>query len=227
MSPVYLVPGWAYPASAMTPLQEALNDCGFTEVMITSAEALPVTGPPALLIGWSLGGVQALRHALAHPACCRHCVLISSTPKFCCPPDHSFPGQPPGAVNVMLRGLPRNRRMVLENFFRKSAAPKRLTDEALNRRIDDIASTPTEALTEGLQILLDTDLRNQLQSAPFPVLALHGAEDQIIPSQVLTAWPDLMPDCETWLDAETGHELVLDQSARVARTITQAVENTR
>lgn len=227
MNPVYLVPGWAYPARAMMPLKEALEGCGFTEVVIAPAEALPVAGPPTLLIGWSLGGTQVLRHALAHPACCRHCVLISSTPKFCCPPDHSFPGQPPGAVKLMVRGLPRNRKMVLEDFYRKSAAPKRLTEQELNRRMEDIASTSTEALIEGLEILLGTDLRSQLHSVPFPVLALHGDGDEIIPPQVLPEWSALIPGCATWLEADTGHELVLDRANRVARTITQAVENTR
>lgn len=219
--PVRLVSGWGYPGSALAPLVTALREAGLRDVRPAGSEGLPEDGQPAVLVGWSLGGLRVFRYAMRHPAACRLCVLIGATPRFCRDPGDDFPGQPATAVRLMLRNLARDRDRVLRDFYRRCAAPADRSDADLDARLKEAARIPLAELENGLRELLETNVRPRVGEAGFPRLVLHGERDEVVPAGAARGWGGT---AVTHLHPDEGHELPLRSPGWVARRIRDAVQ---
>ncbi|TAN37189.1 MAG: alpha/beta fold hydrolase [Verrucomicrobia bacterium] len=180
MKPALLmIGGWAHPAAALRPLAAAVTD--FAEPQLLAAyEPLPKFDQPALLLGWSLGGLRALRAALAEPERWLGLVLVSSTPCFCSAPDWPH-GVEPARVRAMKAALRKNPEAVLRQFFADVAAPAPLASATVEEQVRAALALGGAVLAKGLDELLNTDLRLPAAHATEPTLVLHGREDRIIP----------------------------------------------
>lgn len=180
MKPALLmISGWAHPAEALRPLAEAVTE--FAEPRLLAAhEPLPQLDQPAVLLGWSLGGLHALRAALAESERWLGLVLISSTPRFCSAPDWPH-GVKSARVRTMKIGLRKKPEAILRQFFADVAAPAQLAPATLEEKVRTALALGVDVLAKGLDELMAINLRAQGEQATKPTLVLHGREDWIIP----------------------------------------------
>src|SRR6185312_877253 len=97
--PLVLLHGWAMHGGVLAPLVDALadrctmhvvdlpghgwsRDCGLPLEPSACAAAIAQATPPALWLGWSLGGLIALTAALEQPQQVRGLAMLCATPRF-------------------------------------------------------------------------------------------------------------------------------------------------
>ena len=172
--------GWAHPAGALQPLADAVRE--FAAPRLAAAhEACPTPAQPAFLLGWSLGGLLALREALAAPERWLGLILVGSCARFCAAPDYPC-GVAPARLRALQTALRRNPAAALGPFFADVAAPQALAPAASAAQVRAALALGTDALAAGLETLRTLDLRPYLRDCAKPVLILHGREDRVIPA---------------------------------------------
>ena len=214
---IVMLGGWAHPAAALQPLADAVRDFAAPR-LVAAHEPLPTPERSAFLLGWSLGGLRALRAACAAPERWRGLILISSCARFCAAPDYPH-GLAPARVRAMKAALRRNPAAVLRQFFADAAAPQAVPPEALAERVRDALAIKAETLATGLESLLTLDLRSALEQYEQPALILHGREDLVIPWRA-GAWLADHLRCSRFVPlAGAGHDLPRGAPEPVAQEI--------
>ncbi len=137
----------------------------------------------ATLLGWSLGGQVAMRAALDHPHKIARLVLLASTPKFVSTADWAR-GMAPADLQDFGAALLADPQATLLRFLslqtRGMPGQKPLLQQ-LRQTLLAAPQAQAEALSSGLTILHDTDLRAELPRLMQPTLVLHGALDTLTP----------------------------------------------
>jgi pimeloyl-[acyl-carrier protein] methyl ester esterase len=185
-SRIVCIGGWGSTNDAWSDLARALP--GYTlepvpwwaclDPQSSALEARLAGIRPALILGWSLGGLLALRCALDGlspdiPVC-----LLAGTARMCAEGD--YPGVDPRALRAMRIGLARDRRDVMSGFAALCGAPSAPTG-FVERYVARSRAVPPEALSAGLSFLEATDVRDRLPLFGTRVLWLHGDRDAVIP----------------------------------------------
>ncbi len=193
--PLVMISGWAHTADVLRPLADLL--AGDFDVLRFSTRDLAARGAtyadglqaalralssPAVVLGWSMGGLIAIETAARDPGLFAGLILVASTPRFCS--DEDFPqGTPEKNVRALAAALRRHPESVWPGFFREVAAPHEPDARSLRAGIEAASMIGTEALCADLAYLRETDLRRTAASLQVPLLAVHGREDRIIPWQ--------------------------------------------
>lgn len=148
-----------------------------------SRRVMDATPPHAVLLGWSLGGLVALRAALDTPARLRGLVLANTTPRFVAAPDWPE-GMPPEQLQEFADGLTGDYRETLRRFLSLQVR----SDEAARavlRRLREVlfahGEPDTASLGKGLELLRGSDLRTELGAIHLPTLVLAGGRDRLTP----------------------------------------------
>lgn len=163
-----------------------LSSCppqGFTLDDMAGAVAAIVPRDAAWL-GWSLGGLVALRAALVGHAISR-LVLVATTPRFVS--DQDWPcAMAAGTLAGFAAELQVDYRQTVRNFLtlqlrgdRRAATLLPMLRAILAERGDPAP----EALRAGLEILAVTDLRDDLAALRQPALVIAGERDRLTPSE--------------------------------------------
>ncbi len=169
------------------------------------SQAMPST---CHLLGWSLGGLVAMRLADQEPDRVDSLTTVAASPKFVAA-DH-WPGMSRSVLEQFMMQLGGNREGTLLRFLAlncvgSSAARK---DMRVLRDIfcDGPAPAPS-ALHGGLQILMDVDLRHALPEYTMPVCMLFGDNDAIVPRDTCMAVKSA--------GVKNGHLSVLEDCAHI------------
>jgi len=202
--PLVLMHGWAMHGGIFTPLIDVLADqCTMYVVDLPGhgysrdstlplapsicATAIAAVTPPALWLGWSLGGLVALTAALEQPQHVRGVAMLCATPKFV--RDESWPyGSDASLVRQLAVDLETDYHATLERFIALeamgSADPRaelrRLRAEAFSR-----GEPQLRVLQEGIRILETTDLRARLPQLTQPSLWMAGRRDRLVPPSAM------------------------------------------
>jgi pimeloyl-[acyl-carrier protein] methyl ester esterase len=159
----------------------------------------------ALLVGWSLGGQLALQLAGRNALRVRGLVLIATTPRFVRSEDWPY-GLPASVLAGFAAALERDQARTIADFLalqvRGSAeadAVLRTMQQALHER------TEPEALSAGLGMLRDNDLRELARTLDIPTLIIAGQYDRVTPPAAARALAQLMPDAQLLEVARAGH----------------------
>ncbi len=204
--PVVILHGWAMHGGMMEPLVDALADrCSMHVVDLPGhgysrdstlplepsacAQAIAERTPPALWIGWSLGGLVALTAALEHPQHARGLGVICGTPKFS--RDEEWPyGSDPKLVRQLADDLETDYHATLERFIALEAMGSP-DPRAELRHLRSLMFTRGEpnmrVLQEGIRILETTDRRADLASLSVPNQWIAGHRDRLVPPPAM-AW---------------------------------------
>lgn len=199
-APLVLIHGWAMHGGMFEPLVDALQDhCTMHVVDLPGhgysrdstlpldpsicATAIAAATPPALWLGWSLGGLVALTAALEQPQHVRGLVMMCATPKFV-RDDRWLYGTDASLVRQLALDLETNYHATLERFMALEAMgspdPRaelhRLRAEAFSR-----GEPQLRVLQEGIRILEATDLRARLPQLSLPNVWLAGHRDRLVP----------------------------------------------
>jgi len=154
------------------------------------------TSAPAILVGWSLGGLVALAWAARRPDTVRGLVLVGATPAFVRRDDWPH-GMATELFDEFARALAQDWRATLQRFLalqaRGGEAARRVI-ERLRAELFAHGEPVPETLAAGLELLRNTDLRPRLPAVRCPTLIVHGGHDTLCP-----------PAAAEWLAANLAH----------------------
>jgi len=185
------LPGHGLRAGEPFPSLDALAD----ELL----SRLPSEG--GTVLGWSLGGLIALRMAERDPGRVQRLLLVASSPRFVQAGDwpHALA---PTVLQGFAEDFARDPQGSLRRFLALQTRGARLDRIRLHALRDAVLSLPPSpaALEAGLALLRECDLRPLLERLAQAPAWLLGGEDRIVPAAVARDLMALRPDLdlEVW-----------------------------
>lgn len=235
--PLVFIHGWGQNGGAWQGLLEALSAQYPTHILELPGHGAAVWQAPGFdldalvdkyaaqapasctVIGWSLGGILALRWAQRYPAQVQKLVLMATTPCFGERSDWSH-GTPDAVQKAFAEAIVTNPTQGLQRFadlLAEGEADVRGVRRQL-RALLAAAPTPyTDALSAGLDFLAETDLRARLHETPpqQATLLLHGEGDTITPFAAAEWLAATLPHARLHALPHCGHAPMLSHSAEV------------
>lgn len=175
----------------------------------------------AYWMGWSLGGLISLAFAERYPERIKKMVLISATPCFVKNEDWSS-AMEPAVFQAFAENLDSNQADTLHRFLLLQARGSAHSRDTIRQLAEQLAIEQppvAEALTAGLNLLINTDMREQLSLLQCPVKMILGERDTLIPKEMLLAATQLKPQIETTLLAGAGHAPFISQPSECQNEI--------
>jgi pimeloyl-[acyl-carrier protein] methyl ester esterase len=175
--------------------------------------------PRAIWLGWSLGGLVAMRAALDEPASVRGLVLISSSPRFVIGEDWTC-GVAPSVFAEFGTGLADDYRGTIERFLALETLGSehaRAELRALKAEVFAHGEPAMSALAEGLRVLDATDLRADLARIRVPSLWIAGRRDRLVNAEAMR-WAAARSGGR-YIECNSGHAPFLGHAAALAASI--------
>jgi pimeloyl-[acyl-carrier protein] methyl ester esterase len=162
----------------------------------------------AVLIGWSMGVLVALKAFHLLRSRLAGVVLVAGTPRFTVAAD--FPhGLSAAEVKALAAGLRRDYQKTMGEFFKRMFAKGEIDRSQYQRIVHEIVmgggSPDRDAARESLQILTSLDLRDRLPLVDRPVLLIHGELDTICPAAASAYMADRLPEAALQIMPGCGH----------------------
>lgn len=179
--------------------------------------------PVAPWLGWSLGAIYAIEAALRAPERVPALISIAGSPCFVRKSDwpHGVEAEVFERFGSDLHanyGATIGRFLALEVQGDVAARSEiRWLRERLSQRPDPASA----ALTDGLALLADTDLRAQLPGLRVPSHWIAGQHDRLVPSTALKWAADSAPNARFLSVPAAGHAPFLVQPVAIATSISQ------
>lgn len=184
---------------------------------------LAVVPKRAAWLGWSLGGLVAMRAAQRHPRHVSALVTLASTPCFVRQPGWQSAMLPSlletfsvELVQDYVRTLERFLSLQVRGSERANAVLKALRATLLAHGEPDAA-----ALLAGLDILRSSDLREGLKSLDRPWLMIMGERDMLVPVNAGREASRLCASARLEVIEGAGHAPFLAAPQAVARLISR------
>ncbi len=187
------------------------------------ADQLPAN---ADVLGWSLGGQVAMRIALDRPDMVRRLVLVGATPCFVNKPDWET-GVQPRVFDDFARDVNLDyQKTMLQNITLQcmNAKDARKTIKILREKFLERPAANTQAIRHGLQVLLDTDLREEVQYLRKPTLLIHGDRDNLAPVQAAHWMMQNLPVGFLRVISGSAHAPFLSHQAQFIEALNQFLE---
>lgn len=150
--------------------------------------------PPAIWMGWSLGGLVALAASLRQPEKVEKAILVGATPCFSRQEDWGY-GVSAAQQAAFSKGLDEDFEDTLEQFFVQCFGANRV-EEALDL-LGYSSLTDTlparEVLHSGLELLYGSNLLSGLGSSTVPTLYIGGTRDRTISPETFEQAAARMP----------------------------------
>lgn len=233
---VVLIHGWAMHGGIFSPLTNLLATHfrvhvvdlpghGFSREephfdVTECARSIAAATPRALWLGWSLGGLVALRAALDLAQQVRGVALIASSPRFVSAPD--WPCGVAAAVFAEFGAeLDLHYRHAVERFLAletmgSAHAQTELRD--LKKHVFERGEPNTVALGEGLRALEDSDLREDLSHLAMPSLWIMGRRDRLV-SPAAMVWAAARVPQGRSIEVNSGHAPFISHATEIASAI--------
>jgi pimeloyl-[acyl-carrier protein] methyl ester esterase len=161
----------------------------------------------AAWVGWSLGGLVALRAALMQPARVTALVCIASSPCFVRRPDWQS-AMLPQLLDSFAGELEQDYARTLNRFLALQVRGSAGATEALKRLRATLLARGRprpEGLRAGLAVLRSADLRAAVRHLHCPSLLVTGERDTLVPAAAGRATAALLPDARLETVAAAGH----------------------
>jgi pimeloyl-[acyl-carrier protein] methyl ester esterase len=179
--------------------------------------------PPALWLGWSLGGLVALHAAQAMPASVLGLAMLCASPRFV--RSESWPqGMDISVFTGFADDLARDYRATIDRFLMLEAqGSDHVRDDIrlLREQVFAVASPDPTRLVQGLVLLQDSDLRDGLPTLSMPSLWLAGRRDRLVSPAAMRAAAALAPGSRFIQFEHGGHAPFLSHAADVASALAE------
>ena len=184
-------------------------------------EVLGIMPERAHVLGWSLGGLVALRMADKAPERVLSVVTVATSPRFTVG-ENWVAAMKPDILGKFAEMFDEDHEGTLVRFLAlncKGSAAMR-EDTARLKEILYFCGLPApKALRGGLDILRDADLRAALPALPMPVLMLFGENDHIVPAAAMAASASLINNGRTALIEQVAHVPFLSAPETFTRAV--------
>lgn len=185
------------------------------------AQRIAAQTPPAIWLGWSLGGLVALQAAMLPESAVQRLVMLAASPRFVEGPDwpHAV------AADVFARfadDLHGDYRGTLDRFLALEAhGSAHLREELrfLRGHLFERGAPDETVLEQGLAMLADDDYRAGLAELRCPSLWLAGQRDRLVPPGAMQWAAAQAPRAEFEILRGTGHAPFLGEPDRVTEAI--------
>ncbi len=162
---------------------------------------------PLTVVGWSLGGQLALRWAQQHPTQINKLVLVATTPCFVQQGDWHC-AMAADTLQEFAASLLQNHAQTLRRFLalqvRGSENEKQILSD-LRAQLFAKGEPEVDALKGGLEILRDTDLRNDLINIKQSTLVIAGERDTLTPQVAAENMAQAMFDAQLAIVKGAAH----------------------
>ncbi|QAU24490.1 pimeloyl-[acyl-carrier protein] methyl ester esterase [Dyella sp. M7H15-1] len=244
--PLVMIHGWAMHGGIFAPLVEALRErctiylvdlpghgysrhCGLPLDPSPCARAIADATPPAVWMGWSLGGLVALNAALELPQHVRALAMLCATPRFVVAEDWPH-GRDASLVQQLAADLETDYHATIERFLALEVmgSPDPLGDlRKLRAEVFSRGEPDLRILQEGIRILDQTDLRASLpQLKAKPSWWSAGRLDRLVhPAAMQTSADACGGECH--VIARAGHAPFLSHPDAVAQILLPWLESLR
>jgi pimeloyl-[acyl-carrier protein] methyl ester esterase len=151
-------------------------------------------------------------------------VLLAATPRFV-KHDNWKHGLDAATTRAFRENFRKDPARTLERFIALQALgdhARTAVTHALRVNLAD-AGQHASALSHGLRLLEESDLRNALPSVSMRCLLIHGEQDALMPPSAAEWLAHRWSSCETFILPETGHAAFLSQPQLVAARIKQFI----
>ncbi|MBB5943838.1 pimeloyl-ACP methyl ester esterase BioH [Xanthomonas sp. 3307] len=182
--------------------------------------AIAAATPPAVWLGWSLGGLFALHAAATQPQV-RGLAMLAATPRFVRGSDWPHAVEPQ-VFEQFGRDLAEDYRGTLERFLALDtlgSAHARAELRTLREALDARGAPDPHVLQDGLTLLERTDLRRALPGLRVPSLWIGGQRDRLVPPAGMEAAAALAPNARALIVAGGGHAPFLGHADAVAEAL--------
>lgn len=181
---------------------------------------------PAVVVGWSLGGLVALQLARRYPEKVSALFQVATSPKFV---------QDGGWQAAIERSVFEQFAVSLEKDIEKTirrflALQVRATDTSmqtvreLQASIDARGLPAIETLRAGLTILAETDLRAAVRQLSCPLTWLLGQKDMLVPVGLADALKGMQVEAAVEIVPGAGHAPFISDPDAFVRLLLQTVE---
>ncbi len=156
------------------------------------------------VVGWSLGGQEAVRLAATSPEKFKGLILVSSFGKFLKSPDN-----PTGLSPALLRNLEKKLQADLSaglEFFYQLM----FTDGAVHPQINKMGHPSPAVIAKQLEMLKSADVRPLLPRIKVPTLIIQGDKDQICLPGTAIALQEKIPNSRLRMMKGVGHAPFLE-----------------
>lgn len=170
----------------------------------------------AAWIGWSLGAQVALNAAMASPEAVAALVLVAGTPRFVQGADWTN-AMEEAVFRQFSESLITDHAATLQRFLALQVRGAEHAGETLRWLRQEVRERPSPqdaALETGLELLLTTDLRNDLKDLRPPTLWLLGERDTLVPVDTADSLRLLQPDAEVRVIPGAAHAPFLSHPAQ-------------
>jgi pimeloyl-[acyl-carrier protein] methyl ester esterase len=195
---------------------ETVANYGIDELAEALVERVP---EKSVVMGWSLGGMVAMRLAYRWPGKVRHLVLIGSTPCFVARSDWPY-GVAPDVFEGFAQNLTQDYEGTLRRFLALQAQGTESMREVLRElriRLLALPRASDATLQGGLNILQEADLRQGLPSISATII--HGTGDRLAPLGAAYWLTDQFANAQLFEVRDAGHAPFLSHPAEVASCI--------
>lgn len=173
------------------------------------------------VLGWSLGGMLALRLASKYPKQVARLILLASSAKFTQSADWLH-AQPASVLQQFAKQLGNNPTITIKRFLSLQTQGLEQAGE-LNRMLRGVVSSENfpqvAGLKSGLDILETADLRADLSELACPVLQILGENDQLIPVAVAEDSMQLNVNLQQCIIKDAAHTPFLSHPEETLRAI--------
>jgi pimeloyl-[acyl-carrier protein] methyl ester esterase len=175
----------------------------------------------AYLLGWSLGGLIAMKIAMYQSV--KKLVLIGSTPCFVNRKDWQL-GTPVDVFQTFFADVIQDFESTMHKLLALIAmggGNARGTAKVLKQAFSARPLPSEKALQDTLNILLHTDLRQELSQITAPTLLLHGEHDKLAPIGAAVWLSTALPNAKLHEIKGAAHEPFLSHPQVFADTIVE------
>ncbi|MBB1299364.1 MULTISPECIES: pimeloyl-ACP methyl ester esterase BioH [Pseudoalteromonas] len=153
--------------------------------------------PKSILMGWSLGGLFALYIAKHWPEKVSKVILIASTPFFA--EADNWPGIKANVLAQFKEQLVNHREKTIERFLAIQAMGSESARDdikQLKQLLNQYSAPQSDALSAGLDILQNDDLRDLFTHCPVPIRGVFGRLDALVPYKAISKMSALNTEFE-------------------------------